>query len=475
MGNVKIENGEVLTELALPIRRVHIVGIGGAGMSAIAMVLAQRGVAVSGSDLKASAAFERLAGYGVELHLGHDPDNVGDCDMVVISSAIRDNNPEVVKALQVGIPVLDRRAFFPILLEGLEVVGVAGTHGKTTTTSMLTLALLANGLGPSYIIGGELNEAGTSAAYGRGRIFVIEADESDKSFLSLGVFAALVNNLEPDHLESYGSYRSLISAFVEFLQAAKGPKVVGTYLGDYRELLEVQGVVTFGEGTGSDYWISDVLDLPASTTFNLHAPDGSVTPVSLAIPGLHNCLNATGAIAMANQLGVPIEVSARAVAKFAGVTRRFQRRGERDGITYIDDYGHLPSELRAVIATARAQWPSRRIMVVFQPHRYSRTKALFNEFADELAKADLVVVSDVYPAGEDEMPGVSGELIAAALSSRYPDVESLYHPGRSDLAEFCLAISARGDVVISMGAGDITALASEMIELSRLKFGEEAL
>ncbi len=463
-----------LTEGLRGIRAIHIVGIGGAGMSAIAMVLAQRGVKVSGSDLKASAAYERLGGYGVELHLGHRADNVGACDMVVISSAIREGNPEVLRARELGIPVLDRRAFFPILLQGLDVVGVAGTHGKTTTTSMLTLALLANGIGPSYIIGGELNEAGTSAAHGEGNLFVIEADESDKSFLSLGVWAALVNNLEPDHLENYGSYSALISAYVEFVERAKGPKVIGSYLGDYDALLELDGVVTFGDDAGSDYWISEVVDRPEATTFRLHAPDGSETHVSLAVPGRHNCLNAAGAIAMANQLGVPIDVAARALGNFAGVTRRYQKRGERDGITYIDDYGHLPSELRAVIDTTRSQWPKRRMVAVFQPHRYSRTKTLFREFADELSRADVVVVTDVYPAGEDEIPGVSGELIAARLAARHPEVESLYHPGRSDLAEFCLAIAVPGDVVVSMGAGDITALATEMTELARQKGGGES-
>ena len=449
------------------ITSVHIVGIGGAGMSAIAMVLAERGVRVTGSDLKVSAAYERLAGYGVELHLGHSADNVGAVDAVVISSAIRSDNPEVRRARELGIAVVDRRGFFPRLLDGYKVIGVAGTHGKTTSTSMLTLALLAGGTNPSYIIGGELNEVGTSAAHGSGAFFVVEADESDRSFLALGAYGALVTNVEPDHLESYGGYPELIGAFRSFVADAAGPKVVGTYLGAYQALAEVDGVVTFGEGEEDDYRVGSLVDSEGETSFDLRSPDGRPTHVVLAVPGRHNCLNAAGAMAMAHQLGVPLEVAASAIGRFGGVARRYQRRGERGGVTYVDDYAHLPSELAAVVATTRAQYPDRRMVAVFQPHRYSRTRALYREFADALAEADLVVVTDVYAAGEDQLPGVSGELIASSLSQRHPDVDSLYHPSRSDLAEFCLAIAHRGDVVVSMGAGDITALAAEMIELAR--------
>ena len=450
-------------------KRVHIVGIGGAGMSAIAMVLAERGTQVSGSDLKASASFERLGGYGVELFLGHAAENIEGAELVLISSAIPANNPEVVRAKELSVPVIDRRGFFPMLLNGYDVIGVGGTHGKTTTTSMLALALLASGSGPSYIIGGELNEAGTSAAHGYGRSFVIEADESDRSFLALGVYAVIVNNVEPDHLESYGSYRALRDAYAEFVTSAAGPKVVGTYLGEFQELAQLEGVVTFGESQGDDYRVSEITDESTSTSFLLTGPSEVKTRVSLAVPGRHNCLNAAGAIAMAHQLGVPMETAGVALKNFTGVTRRYQKRGERSGVTYIDDYAHLPSELRAVIDTTRMHYGTRRIVAVFQPHRYSRTKALYEAFADELAKADAVIVTDVYPAGEQEMPGVSGELIAAALSSKYPNVEALYHPGRSDLAEVTLAISKEGDVVISMGAGDITGLASEMLEMERSK------
>ena len=460
------EAGSEAPGLPEQITSVHIVGIGGAGMSAIAMILAERGVRVTGSDLKVSAAYERLAGYGVELHLGHSADNLGEVDAVVISSAIRADNPEVRRARELGIPVVDRRGFFPRLLNGYQVIGVAGTHGKTTSTSMLTLALLAAGANPSYIIGGELNEVGTSAAHGSGTLFVVEADESDRSFLALGAYGALVTNVEPDHLESYGGYPELVAAFGKFVSGAPGPKVVGTYLGAHEALTGIEGVVTFGEGD-DDYRVESLVDSEVETSFDLRSRDGSVTHVVLAVPGRHNCLNAAGAIAMADQLGVPLEVAAAAIGRFGGVARRYQRRGERAGVTYVDDYAHLPSELEAVVSTTRAQYPHRRMVAVFQPHRYSRTRALYREFADALAKADLVVVTDVYAAGEDQLPGVSGELIASSLSQRHADVDSLYHPSRSDLAEFCLAIARPGDVVVSMGAGDITALAGEMIELAR--------
>ena len=465
------EAGSEAPVLPERISSVHIVGIGGAGMSAIAMVLAERGVRVTGSDLKASAAYERLAGYGVELHLGHSADNVGEVDAVVISSAIRPENPEVRRAHELGIPVVDRRGFFPRLLEGYRVIGVAGTHGKTTSTSMLTLALLAGGGNPSYIIGGELNEVGTSAAHGSGPWFVVEADESDRSFLALGAYGALVTNVEPDHLESYGGYTELVAAFHDFVERAAGPKVIGTYLGAHRDLAGIDGVITFGEGDTDDYRVESLVDSEGETSFDLRCPGGSLTHVALAVPGRHNCLNAAGAIAMADQLGVPPEVAASAIGRFGGVARRYQRRGERAGVSYVDDYAHLPSELAAVVATTRAQYPGRRMVAVFQPHRYSRTRALHREFADALSAADLVVITDVYAAGEDQLPGVSGELIASSLSQRHPEVDSLYHPSRSDLAEFCLAIVRPGDVVVSMGAGDITALAAEMLELGRQREG----
>lgn len=438
-------------------------------MSAIAMVLAERGITVSGSDLKASSAFERLRGYRVKLHLGHDASNVGQVDAVLISSAITPNNPEVREAQSRGILLLDRSAFFPYLLNGKKVIAVGGTHGKTTTTSMVTLALIAANLSPSYIIGGELNETGTSGAHGQGEYFVIEADESDKSFLSLGAYGVLVTNLEADHLENYGSYGALRGAFADFVSDAMGPRIVGTYLGDTIDLQHIEDVKTFGVDSKCDFRLTDLVLSEMASKFNIIGPDGESVDVNLLVPGRHNALNATGAIAMASSLGVPMRVAADALAGFAGVTRRYQLRGELMGSLLVDDYAHLPSEVAAVIEATRSQWPTRRVVVVFQPHRYSRTQLLYGDFARELARADLVILTDVYPAGEVAIPGVSTELIASTLNSEFQEVEVLYHPPRSDLADFVLSIISPGDVILTLGAGDITALSNEILDIARLK------
>ncbi|CAG4901325.1 UDP-N-acetylmuramate--L-alanine ligase [Acidithrix sp. C25] len=457
-----------MKDLVMP-ERVHIVGIGGAGMSAIAMVLSERGVEVSGSDLKASSSFERLRGYGVELYLGHQSSNVRDAQVVVISSAIRQSNPEVLAALQKGIPVLDRSEFFPILLGDSKVIGVAGTHGKTTTTSMLTLCLLAGGLSPSYIIGGELNETGTSAAKGAGDYFVIEADESDKSFMALGAYGVIVGNLEPDHIENYNGYEDLKDHFFRFVKNAEGPKLIGSYLGDVGDLLSIEGVKTFGVRETDDFCISNVSFGEYQTHFDLNQRGSVSQRVELVVPGMHNALNAAGAIAMAVSLGVGIEVAANSLLEFTGVSRRYQRKGEVRGVQFIDDYAHLPSEIRAVIEATRAQWPHSRIVVAFQPHRYSRTARLADEFGDALAGGDLVIIGDVYSAGEDQIPGVSGELIAVHMNTNHPNVEVLYHPSRSDMADFSLALISEGDIFLTLGAGDITSLAQEMIDRAGLR------
>ncbi len=459
----------VLSSQMTQFSKVHIVGIGGAGMSAIAMVLAEQGVSVSGSDLKASASFVRLRAYGVQLFLGHDAINVPKCDAVLVSSAIRKDNPEVAAAIAARIPVLFRSDFFPHLLRGKKPIAIAGTHGKTTTTSMVALALIAADSSPSYIIGGELNETGTSGAYGHGEYFVIEADESDKSFLSLGAYGAIITNLEPDHLETYGSYDVLKAAFRTFFEAVEGPKVLGTYLGDTLELSDVEGVVTFGFRPQDDYCLTDLKLGEMSTRFTLRGPGEESAQVDLLVPGRHNALNATGAIAMAHCLGVPLQLGADSLVAFTGVARRYQIRGELNGCLLVDDYAHLPAEIEAVIAASRAQWPHRRIVAVFQPHRFTRTRSLYREFARVLATADLVVLTDVYAAGETEIPGVSGELIALELNSHYEAVEALYHPQRSDLGEFMHSVIAPGDIILSLGAGDITTLATEILDNERAR------
>ncbi|MDA8026543.1 MAG: UDP-N-acetylmuramate--L-alanine ligase [Actinomycetota bacterium] len=443
---------------------VHIVGVGGAGMSAIAIILSERQIHVSGSDLKASSAFERLRGYGVDLHVGHRSENIDGADLVLISSAIRPSNVEVVAALENSIPVIDRRAFFPTLMQGKRPLAVAGTHGKTTTTSMLALALIKAGLEPSYIIGGELNETGTSAAYGDGDYFVVEADESDKSFLGLGAYGVIVTNIEPDHLENYRDYSDQRDHFYQFVKAAPGPKVLGRYLGDAVEV-DSETAVTFSATPGTDY-VAQVTSVDdGNLTYSITAPDGTFVESTLMIPGRHNVMNAAAAIAMAHQIGVPMETSASAISSFLGVARRYQLKGDFNGALVVDDYAHLPSEIDATLEATRSRYPGRRVVAVFQPHRFSRTQRLASDFAKSLSAADVVVVADVYAAGEVSIPGVSGELIAVELNGKYPLIDVMYHPSRSDLADVVAPLIEEGDVVLTLGAGDITSLYNEIVSI----------
>ncbi|MDA8197611.1 MAG: UDP-N-acetylmuramate--L-alanine ligase [Actinomycetota bacterium] len=447
---------------------VHIVGVGGAGMSAIAIILSERQVRVSGSDLKASSAFERLKGYGVELHVGHRRENIEGADLVLISSAIRHTNVEVVAAMENSIPVIDRRAFFPTLMQGKKPLAVAGTHGKTTTTSMLSLALIRAGLEPSYIIGGELNETGTSAAYGDGEYFVVEADESDKSFLGLGAFGVVVTNIEPDHLENYRDYLDQRDHFATFVSQAEGPKVIGRYLGDTKDLAG-DNLVTFSDSDESDYVARVLREEDGLLHYSVSAPDGSYAESYLMIPGRHNVMNATAAIAMAHQIGISLETSTAAISNFLGVARRYHIKGEISGALVVDDYAHLPSEIDATLDATRSRYRGHRVVAVFQPHRFSRTQRLALDFAKSLSAADVVVITDVYAAGETSIPGVSGELIAVELNGRYPQVDVMYHPSRSDLADVVLPLIEEGDIVLTLGAGDITSLFSDMTSLETKK------
>ena len=433
-------------------------------MSAIAIILSERQIHVSGSDLKASSAFERLRGYGVDLYVGHRSENIDGADLVLISSAIRPTNVEVAAALDRGVPVIDRRAFFPTLMQGKKPLAVAGTHGKTTTTSMLALALIKAGLEPSYIIGGELNETGTSAAYGDGDYFVVEADESDKSFLGLGAFGVVVTNVEPDHLENYRDYADQRDHFASFVAAADGPKVIGRYLGDTEGLIGAN-VVTFSDRDESDYVARVLSTEDGNLAYSISAPDGTSIQSTLMIPGRHNVMNAAAAVAMAHQIGVPLETSTSAISNFLGVARRYQLKGDFHGALVVDDYAHLPSEIDATLEATRARYPGRRIVAIFQPHRFSRTQRLASNFAKSLAASDVVVLTDVYAAGEASIPGVSGELIAVELNGNYPDVDVMYHPSRSDLADVVAPLVEEGDVVLTLGAGDITSLFSEMISI----------
>lgn len=450
-------------DLAVP-RRVHIVGVGGAGMSAIAAVLARMGHAVSGSDMKVSGGLARLEAQGVAVYVGHDAANLPDeLDAVAISSAVPATNPEVVAAAARGVPVLRRAEILAAIAATRRTVAVAGTHGKTTTSSMLALVLLEAGLRPSFIIGGEVNEIGTGSSWDAGEWFVVEADESDGTFLELGAEAAVVTNVEADHLAHYGSFDSLVGAFERFLSEAGGPRVVCADDLIAARLGRVCGAVTYGTSAGADYRVVVESSGREGTRFRVEREGEVLADVHLPVPGLHNARNAAAAFVTGLLLGAPAAAAARALSRFGGVARRFQFRGERDGVTYVDDYAHLPAEVRAALATARdGGW--RRVVCVFQPHRYSRTADLWRDFADAFVEADLLVVTDVYASGETPRPGISGRLIVRAVLDAHPGAHVAYMPRPADQVSYLRRVLRAGDVCITLGAGDLTLLPDELVQ-----------
>jgi UDP-N-acetylmuramate--alanine ligase len=453
-------------DLAAP-RTVHIVGIGGAGMSAIATVLARMGHRVSGSDLKDSPALERLRLLGIDARVGHVAEHVpAGADAVVASTAIPASNAEVAAARERGIVVLRRAEALRALVATRRSIAVAGSHGKTTTSSMLALVLRAAGWHPSFLIGGDLNEVGTNAAYDDGEWLVVEADESDGTFLELAPEAAIVTNVEPDHLEHYGGFDALVDAFRQFLAEVPGVRVV---CADdpiaARLATAVPAVHTYGWDEQADYRVVDYAGDRRGSRFTLRRGDEVLGVVELPVPGRHNVLNAVGAAALALELGVPFDAVTRALGGFGGVARRFQFRGEIDGVTLVDDYAHLPTEIAAMLRAAReGGW--RRVIAVFQPHRYSRTERLWQDFADAFVDADTVILTDVYSAGETPRPGVSGRLVLRAVLDAHPETALTYLPRRTDLVHHALRSARPGDVVLTLGAGDLTTVPDEWLALA---------
>jgi UDP-N-acetylmuramate--alanine ligase len=431
-------------------------------MSAIADVLARMGHTVSGSDLKPSANLERLRGLGVRVHVGHDPSLVAGVDAVAISTAVPARDPEVRAAREAGTAVLSRAEVLTAIVATRRSIAVAGTHGKTTTSSMLALILVEAGVRPSFIVGGELNEIGTGAAWDAGEWLVVEADESDGTFLELGAEAAIVTSVEPDHLEHYGGVDGMVGAFDRFLAETPGVKVTSAddLLAD--RLGRKHGAITYGTAHGADYRIVDLESGREGTAFTLVRGDAVVGRLRLPVPGLHNARNATGAAVTALEIGAPFDAVARALSHYGGVARRFQFRGERGGVTFVDDYAHLPTEVKAALATA-ADGGWRRVVCVFQPHRYSRTQALAPDFADAFVDADVLVVTDVYPAGEAPRPGVSGKLIVNAVLDAHPMSRVAYFPRREPLVAYVRRMLKPGDLCLVLGAGDVTSVTHELL------------
>ncbi|HTZ08244.1 MAG TPA: UDP-N-acetylmuramate--L-alanine ligase [Acidimicrobiales bacterium] len=440
-------------------RRIHVVGAGGAGMSAIASVLAAMGHTVTGSDLKPSPALDRLAAGGVAVAVGHDAARVAGVDVVAISSAIPPSNPEVAEARRAGVPVLTRAEVLAAIASGRRCVAVSGTHGKTTTTSLLALILVEAGLRPSFLIGGDVNEIGTNAVWDSGDWLVLEADESDGTFLHLDPEVAVLTNVEPDHLDHYGDVDALVAAFDTFVGRAP-VAVAGADDPGSARLGRAHGARLVGVAADADYRLEDVTTGAEGVSFSL--VHGEVLGrLALPVTGARIATNAAVATAAALEVGAPFDAARRALARFAGVARRFEARGEWRGVRFVDDYAHLPTEVAAVIEAARSTGPG-RLVVVFQPHRYTRVAALGPDFADAFVGADVVVVTDVFAAGEAPLPGVSGRVVADAVERAHPELGVTYVPGRAELRAHVAALLEPGDLCLTLGAGDITGLPDEI-------------
>lgn len=449
-----------------PASGVHFIGVGGAGMSAIAKVLLERGCRVSGSDLKRSRAATILEAMGAEVHIGHDASLIDKYrpEYVVASSAIPRSNPELERASELSLRVVSRGEALAGVLEGSRSIVVAGTHGKTTTTSMIVSIVSAAGLNPTYLVGGGLNDVGTNARSGTDDLAVAESDESDGSFLLLSPHIAVVTNVEADHLDYWKSGDEVTKAFEHFLVRVDPDGAIVLPVG----LEELAGsaaglgarLVTFG--AAGTVRAENVAVSGRSCSFALVSPDGRAQ-TTLRVPGMHNVANATAAAAACLEAGLSLEQVAKGLESYRGVERRFQIRGEAGGVTVIDDYAHHPTEVKATLSAARPG-PWSRVVAVFQPHRYSRTKAFQDAFGASFADADRVVVTDVYGAGEQPEPGVSGKLIADSVCRHLPGRPVAYLPHRADLAAYLEDIARPGDAVMTLGAGDITTLGDEILQ-----------
>ena len=458
------------------IRRIHFVGIGGAGMGGIAEVLVNLGYEVTGSDRQQNALTQRLAELGATVWRTHEGGNVSGADVVVASTAIPADNPELLAARERRIPIVPRAEMLAELMRFRQGIAVAGTHGKTTTTSLIASVLAEGGLDPTYVIGGQLTSSASNARLGSGAFLVAEADESDASFLCLQPVIAVVTNIDADHLETYaGDFARLRETFGEFLHHLPfyGQAVVCVDDPQVRQLLPAltRPVITYGLERDADLRGANVVTDGPRTRFDVRLPDGdSIEGIELNLPGRHNVLNALAAIAVARELGVDADAIRRALSAFAGIGRRFQRLGEVEwgggALVLVDDYGHHPTEIAATCEAARQSWPERRLVVAFQPHRYTRTRDLLDDFARVLADCDALLVAEVYPAGEAPIAGADARALCRAVRAR-GRVDPVLVPEIDELAGALADVVQPGDVVLTLGAGSIGAVARELPERLR--------
>ena len=441
--------------------RAHFVGIGGSGMSGIARIMAARGLTISGSDQHESTLLDGLRALGVTIYIGHDRTHLGDTEVLIRSSAIADNNVELVAARELGIPILDRATALALLMDGYKSVAVAGTHGKTTTTSMLTVALQHCRLDPSFAIGASIRNSGTNAHHGSGPHFIVEADESDGSFTAYKPDIAIITNVELDHVDNFKDLESIYSIFREFISSIKpnGTLIacsddlgVRKLLGDISEIRPDLKTVTYGKEGEPNLKIDRIHLAASEAQARLTLRGRIVGDLNLSIPGEHNLINATAAVAAAVEVGASPSEVLSGIATFTGARRRFEIRGKANGITVVDDYGHHPTEIRATLEVARLYAGSGRLFVIFQPHRYSRTQAFALDFAHELSKADHVFLLEIYSAGEKAIPGVTSLLIANKMTN------VSYEPSMPDVVDRVVATARSGDLILTLGAGDVSNL-----------------
>lgn len=453
----------------------HFIGAGGAGMSGIALVLAARGVKVTGSDLRASRYSRALEDAGVPVAIGHAAENLGDPQVVVVSSAIPETNPELAEARRRGLTVWPRAKMLGHLAGERQTIAVAGTHGKTSTSSMIATMLSRMGLAPTFLIGGEVDGFDTNAINGSGTHYVVEADESDGSFIHLDPYVAVVTNVEADHLDHYGTLENVEATFCEFMQRVPEDGVL-VICGDDRRLVELAAstgrrVLTYGFGEQCQVRCRTLARDGVGVRFEVCAEGADPVESLTRVPGDHMVCNATAALATAWVLGLDLPQAAEALAAFSGVRRRFDLIGEVAGITVVDDYAHHPTEIRATLAAA-SNLDFERVIVLFQPHRYSRTAALCGDFADAFGCADRAVLMDVYSAGESPIPGVSGKTVLDAVLTSHPRTQATYLPHRADVVPYLRSRLRAGDLVLTMGAGDVTSIGPELVTALDLDVGD---
>ncbi|MCX7982479.1 MAG: UDP-N-acetylmuramate--L-alanine ligase [Syntrophales bacterium] len=448
------------------VKHIHFVGIGGIGMSGIAEVLLNLGYQVTGSDLNDTEITRRLKSLGATVYQGHNGNHLSDADVVVISTAVRPDNPEVIRAHERGIPVIPRAEMLAELLKMKFSIAVSGSHGKTTTTSMIATVLATAGLDPTMVIGGKLGSIGSNARLGSGEVIVAEADESDGSFLKLGPCLAVITNIDREHLDYYRDIEEIKEAFLKFANIVPfyGATVICSDDGYAREIIPQvkRRLITYGMETSADYRARQWRFEGGISKFNVYHQEEFIGEVTLHVPGRFNVLNALAAMAVARELDIGVKDIVTGLANFRGVQRRLEVKGKKKGIIVVDDYGHHPTEIRETLAAARELWGGRMI-VVFQPHRYSRTKALYRDFLTAFDAADLLIVTDIYPASEDPIAGVNSASLCNDMRARGKGV--VYISDLNEVTSYLLKVAKTGDVIITQGAGNVWSVGDKFLKM----------